>query len=136
MKVVLDTNVIVSAAMTGGGTCARIVDLMVDGAFELCVDARILDEYEAVLHRPELGICPADATVLLELLKSTATPVAAVPLPALLPDPTDLPFLEVAATAGAILLTGNLRHFPKKACEGTAVLSPRDFLDLMRHSTT
>ncbi len=136
MKVVLDTNVVVSAALTAGGTCARILDLLADGAFDLCADARILGDYEAVLHRRELGIDPNDAAVVLEWLRSIAEPVAAVPLAAALPDPDDLPFLEVAATGRAVLVTGNLRHFPKRACKGTTILSPRDFLDLLRHTAT
>jgi uncharacterized protein len=136
MKVVLDTNVVVSAAMTAGGTCAQIVNLLADGAFDLCADERILDEYEAVLYRRELGIRPEDAAVVLEWIRSIAEPVAAVPLAASLPDPGDLPFLETAAAGGAVLVTGNLRHFPKKACKGTTVLSPRDFLDLVRHAAS
>ncbi len=134
MKIVLDTNVIISATMTAGGTCAQIVDLLADGAFDLCADDRILDEYEAVLYRRELGIRQEDAAVVLEWIRSIAEPVAAVPLAASLPDPADRPFLEVAAAAGATLVTGNRRHFPRKACKGTNVLSPRDFLDLVRHA--
>ncbi len=134
MKVVLDTNVVVSAALTAGGTCAQIVDLLADGAFDLCADDRILNEYEAVLHRRELGIDPNDAAVVLNWLRSTAEPVAAVPLAAALPDPGDLPFLEVAAAGGAVLVAGNLRHFPKKARRAITVLSPRDFLELLRHA--
>lgn len=133
MKVVFDTNVLVSAAITAGGTCARIVDLLLNGEFDFCADDRILDEYEEVLQRPELGICQADAVALLELLRSLNKPVAAMPLPTSLPDPDDLAFLEVATAAGAILVTGNLRHFPKKACKGTAVVSPTDFLEFLRN---
>ena len=136
MKVVLDTNVVVSAALTAGGTCARILDLAADGAFDLCADDRILDEYEAVLHRPELGIRPEDAAVVLDWIRSIAEQVAAVPLTAALPDPGDLPFLEVAAAGGAVLVTGNLRHFPKRACRGNTALSPRDFLDLLGYRAT
>lgn len=134
MNVVLDTNVVVSAALTAGGTCAQIVDLLADGAFNLCADDRILNEYEAVLHRGELGIRPEDAAVVLDWIRSIAEPVAAVPLAAALPDPGDLPFLEIAAAGGAVLITGNLRHFPKKACRGITALSPRDFLELLRHA--
>ena len=132
MKAVLDTNVVVSAGMTVHGVCARIVDLLADGAFELLADDRILDEYDTVLHRPELRIVPEDAATVLDLVGSVAQPVSAPPLRVELPDPTDLPFLEVAAAAGAILVTGNTRHFPARARAGVTLLTPREFLDLLR----
>ena len=134
MKVVLDTNVIVSAAITTYGTCGQIVDMLTDGIFDICADDRILNEYETVLHRPELQIIPQEAAIVLELIHSIAERVAAVPLAVTLPDPKDLLFLEVATTAEAILVTGNLRHFPKRACKGVIVVSPREFLNLFRQS--
>ena len=134
MKVVLDTNVIVSAAMTTYGTCGQIVDLLADGMFDICADDRILNEYKTVLRRPELRIVPEEATIVLELVHAVVEPVAAVPLSVTLPDPKDLLFLEVATTAEAILVTGNLRHFPKRMCKGITVISPREFLDFLRQS--
>jgi hypothetical protein len=56
VKVVLDTNVLVSAVLTAHGTCARIIDLLVDGTFSLLADDRILAEYTDVLQRPELHL--------------------------------------------------------------------------------
>jgi len=133
MKVVLDTNVIVSAAMTTYGTCGQIVDLLVKGAFEICADDRILAEYDTVLRRPEFRIVAGDAEVVLDLMRSVAELVAAAPLAAILPDPKDMPLLEVAMASDAILVTGNLRHFPEEARKGVTVVSPREFLELLRH---
>jgi len=48
------------------------------------------------------------------------------------PDPDDEPFLAVAEYTDAVLVTGNLKHFPAKACAGVQVLSPRGFLDHLR----
>ena len=135
MKVVLDTNVVVSAAMTAHGACAQIVDLLADGVFEIVADDRVLEEYDTVLYRPELRIVPEDAAVVLELVRSVAQLVSAFPLSVELPDPTDLLFLEVAATAEAALVTGNTCHFPRRARAGVTVLRPREFLDLLRHAT-
>jgi len=134
MRIVLDTNVIVSAVLTAGGTCARILDLLADGSFELCVDDRILGEYQTVLHRPELRIEADDADILIELIRSVADPAPAVPLHVRLPDPDDVPFLEAAAATGAILVTGNLRHYPAKQRAGVRVLTPAEFLELLRSS--
>lgn len=134
MKVVLDTNVIVSAAMAAHGVCSQILDLLADGAFAVCADDRLLDEYDTVLHRPALRIVAEDADIVLDLIRSAVEIAAAFPLPVELPHPADLPFLEVAASAGAVLVTGNLRHYPRRARAGVTVVTPREFLDLLRRS--
>lgn len=134
MRVVLDTNVLVSAVLTAHGTCARIVDMVADGAFDLYADDRILSEYDSVLHRPELRIAAEDAGIILDLIRSIADTVAAIPLPAQLPDPDDAAFLEVAAASASILITGNTRHFPKSSRAEVPVMTPSEFLELMRDS--
>jgi putative PIN family toxin of toxin-antitoxin system len=134
VKIVLDTNVLVAGLLTPGGACGRILDLVIEGVVETCVDERILSEYEVVLRRPRLAIPPGNARTVLDVIRRTAEPVAAVPLPVALPDKDDVPFLEVAAATRAILVTGNLRHFPKKACKDVRVLSPAGLLDLLRRS--
>jgi uncharacterized protein len=39
-----------------------------------------------------------------------------------------MPFLALAHSAGAWLVTGNLRHFPEEIRDGVMVLSPTDYL--------
>lgn len=134
MKVVLDTNVIVSGVLTVHGVCAQILDMLTEGVFGICVDDRVLAEYDSVLRRPRLHPISVDVAEVMGWIRSVAEPVGAVPLPAELPDPEDVPFLEVAASTGAILVTGNTRHYPKPLRGGVTVLSPREFLELLRHS--
>ena len=134
MRVVLDTNVIVSAVLTAYGACSRIVDLLIEGELELCADDRILAEYTSVLERPELRIDPHDAAVLLELIGSVAHPVAGAPLSVQLSDPEDTAFLEAAVASQSILITGNTRHFPKGSRAAVKVLTPRELLEQMRSS--
>jgi len=134
MKVVLDTNAIVSAVLTAHGVCAQILDMLTDGVFGIYVDDRILEEYDSVLRRPQLHLMPDDAAEVLVWIRSVSEPVGAVPLSVELPDPGDMPFLEVAASAGAILVTGNTRHYPKRSRVGVTVLSPREFIELVRRS--
>lgn len=128
MRVVLDTNVLVSALLTPSGTCARVVDLATEGAVVLHVDDRILAEYESVLHRRNLKIDASDADLLLDLLRHVGVPVPALPLASRLPDMDDMPFLEVAAASDALLVTGNTRHFPARAVAGVTVITPADLL--------
>lgn len=131
MKLVLDTNVIVSGLLTAHGHCARILDLVAEGVLLVCIDPRLLAVFGEVLHRTELDIAPADAAIVLDMLRGNAQPVVALPLAAALPDPDDLPFLEVAAAADAILVTGNMRHFPARARGGVSVVTPRELIEIL-----
>jgi uncharacterized protein len=132
MRVVLDTNVLVSALITLGGHCDQVVRLAVTGPLQPCVDARLRAEYVEVLHRSHLPFPREDADEVLDLLRRTAQEVQAAPLPVRLPHADDLPLLEVAAAAHAILVTGNTRHFPARRRAGVTVLTPRELLDLLR----
>jgi putative PIN family toxin of toxin-antitoxin system len=136
MKVVLDTNVLVSGLMTRGGPCALILDLVADDRLATALDDRIMEEYERVCAEPRLRLNPTAVRDFLHFLDDCAERVTASPLIADLPDPDDRPFLEVAAEIGAILITGNQSHFPKKAAGSVRVLSPRAFLDLLRGPST
>ena len=50
MNVVLDTNVLVSAILSPGRKAYSILQSVFSGDFQLVFDARIMDEYENVLH--------------------------------------------------------------------------------------
>jgi len=103
--------------------------MLTSGRITLCVDARILLEYEDVLRRPCFKIDPLKSGVLLEYISCHSQTPAVVPLVAPLPDPDDQPFLEVALSSRAVfLITGNIRHFPSRWRHGVQVVSPREFL--------
>ena len=60
MKVVLDTNVLVSGLLNPDGNPGRVLDLLLAGEITLLVDDRILAEYRAVLARPRFGFDVGD----------------------------------------------------------------------------
>lgn len=131
MRAVLDTNVVVSGLLAPAGTCGQIVDLLLEGEIDLCLDGRILAEYEEVLKRKELSLPVQDVEKFLDYVKRSSETIVSRPLGSHLPDPDDLPFLEVAAAAATVLVTGNLRHYPAGQRGEVRVLSPRDFLSLL-----
>lgn len=133
MKCVLDTNVIVSGILTPDGSCGRILDLVLEDRVQIVLDTRLLAEYQAVLTRPRLALPPQAVDVFMGFIRSRAETVVPEPLKTSLPDSSDLPFLEVAAFSGAILVTENRRHFPKKACGRVRVLSAAEFIELLRN---
>jgi putative PIN family toxin of toxin-antitoxin system len=136
-RVVLDTNVLVSALIKPGGAPARILDLVLSGQVDCVIDDRILAEYRDVLARPRLGLEPDDVNAVLMYLTTSSDWLIEAPASSMeLPDPDDRPFVEVAAASGAILVTGNLRHFPATSLKNTTVrvCSPAQFLAMQPDS--
>jgi uncharacterized protein len=134
VRVVLDTNVLVSALLTGGGTADMAVQLILQGAATLLVDSRILAEYDEVTARPRFGFAETERRAVLEVLELIAEPVVARPLRLTLPDPDDRVFVEVAIAGRAdVIVTGNVKHFvPRRGSLDVKVQSPREFVDAMR----
>src|SRR5262249_34598463 len=133
MKIVLDTNVLVSGLLQPFGPSGQIVRLVASGDLVLCHDSRVLAEYQEVLLRAKFRFDRERVGSLLEQIRADGIPVSARPLAIRLPDPDDEPFLEIAL-AGEVqyLVTGNGKHYPAAACQGIVVLSPRSFVELFR----
>jgi len=130
MRVVIDTNVMVSGVLNPHGPPGRIVNALLAETITVLYDDRILSEYREVLLRPIFGFPCSDVDVLLDFVESAGEQVSAEPLSLVLPDPNDLPFLEVATTGAAdALVTGNIKHFkPRRGQHGVLVTTPADFL--------
>ncbi len=133
MIVVLDTNVLISGILKPYSTAASILHLIADGTVPLAYDLRILSEYREVLSRPQFGFAKEDVEAVLEQVEREGHLISAKPLKFHLPDPDDEPFLEVALSGRAkAIVTGNKRHFPKREYEGTKILSPAEFLEVLK----
>ncbi|MCR4339928.1 MAG: putative toxin-antitoxin system toxin component, PIN family [Gemmatimonadaceae bacterium] len=133
-RVVIDTNVLVSGILSRIGPPGRIVESLIQGTLVTLYDSRIVAEYEGVLRRPRLRLPLSMVIVLLDSIQIGGFAVAALPLPGVvLPDVTDLPFLEVAAAGAAdYLITGNGPHFiPVRGRHAVTVVSPRQYVDLL-----
>jgi putative PIN family toxin of toxin-antitoxin system len=128
-RVVLDTNVLVSALINSFGAPGRVLDLTLAGELQAFYDDRVLTEWRDVLRRERFGFAPTDVRALLEFFEHEGTKVRPSVLAVELPDSADVPFLEVATVAEAVLITGNLRHYPPEARCGVEVVDARTFLD-------
>ena len=127
---VLDTNVLVSAALKPESDLARIVEKVLLRQAPLYVCPSIVAEYREVLNRPKFrpkGLPPAWLPRLLQVAFHEAEPA---PWPLEGPDPDDLVFLALAKATGAVLVTGNLAHFPEAVREGVDVFSPVGYLNI------
>jgi putative PIN family toxin of toxin-antitoxin system len=130
LRIVLDTNVLVSALLRPQSLPGRVLDRVLARQVTLALDRRIFNEYQDVLFRPEFALPPDAVSTLLEFVWQSSERVQAVSLPIRLPDPDDVMFIEVAVSALAdALVTGNLKHFPPGQRHGVRVLNPREWLE-------
>jgi putative PIN family toxin of toxin-antitoxin system len=125
IKIVLDTNVIISAAFSPSGNCARIINLLTGSEeIQLFYSESILAEYQLVLSREHLDISPLIQTAIIEAIKVEGKGLEPAASTVFLIDESDRIFYDTALEAGAILITGNRKHFP----DVTFVMSPGEFL--------
>ena len=135
MRIVLDTNVVVSGLLNPHGKPGTILQMVVSRAVTICYYARIITEYRDVLLRPKFPIDEAEVDAILEQIEAAGHLVVTSPLPQNLPDPDDEPFLEVAMSGEAeCLVTGNVKHYPEDHRRGMKVVSPAEFVELYRTS--
>jgi len=129
IRVVIDTNILVSALLTNGGLPEAVIDLAISGEVQWFASESVLAEYEEVLKRPRLAIDSvkvADAIAKIRAIVSLVKPEVRVSAAR---DPDDNQFLECAEAAQAdYLVTGNIRHFPEVWKE-TRIVTPREFID-------
>lgn len=130
MRVVLDTNVLVSAFLKQNSKPSRILEMVLRGDATILLDERILAEYYGVLGRPKFELPWSTTIEVLRNLGEDCERILALPLEVKLPDIDDLPFLEVAVAGQAdALVTGNKKDLPPDRRQGVKVLTPAEFLD-------
>ena len=131
LKIVIDTNVLVSALLKDRSLPAFILALIRRRQVVLCLSKEIFAEYEGVLNRDKFGLIRKEVGQLLANLKKEAlwfVPKERIDM--ILQDPEDNKFLECAYEAEAdFLITGNTKHFPFKKFRGIEVVSPREFIE-------
>jgi putative PIN family toxin of toxin-antitoxin system len=124
MNIVLDTNIIVSAALSPTGNPAKIIALIPEKEMQVYYSAGILSEYKDVLSRQRLKIpVEIQKRIINAILKAGILfePTAGI-IP--LPDETDRIFYDTAKEIGAILITGNIKHYPAE----DFIMTPIQFL--------
>lgn len=131
LRLVLDTNIVVSAALKPDGLQRTVLLLATTRPATLFVTGAILDEYHDVLSRRELKIRTGLRNQLLQLIRSRARTVKPSRIPPVTKDPNDNKFLECADSARAdYLVTGNQKHFPA-FWKKTKAITSREFIDIV-----
>lgn len=134
MRAVVDPGVLVSGLISRTGPPAQIIDLWVEGAYELVVSPRLLEELAEVISRPKFAdiIQPAAAELLIAELRAWTHLVEDPPAgPALTPDPDDDYIVSLARVSGANVIVSGDRHLTDLGLTEPRVLTPRAFVDLL-----
>jgi uncharacterized protein len=131
LRLVIDTNVLISAAIKPAGLQRTVLLLAITRPARLYVSRPILEEYSEVLARPELKIRKGLRRQLLQLIKNCSFTVAAIRRLEVSGDPDDNRFLECADAGRAdYMVTGNLRDFPR-FWKKTKIITPREFIGIV-----
>ena len=134
MRLVLDTNVLVSALLAGTSLPAHLLLLWREGAFDLLTSAEQLDELMRVTRYPKIRerLSPALAGRLINEVRDLAIVVGPLPTITVSADPDDNYLLAMTSTGAAdFLVTGDKRDLLEIGrYGGTRILTVRDFLTL------
>lgn len=129
LRLILDTNVVVSAALREQSLPRTVLLIAITRPARLYISEAILDEYSEVLARPAIGVGRADRRRILQLIRNRSLVVSPYRRLEVTGDPGDNKFIECADAARAdYLITGNRRHFPR-FWKGTKIITPREFIE-------
>ena len=126
INIVMDTNIIVSAALSPTGNPAKIIArISNDEEIQFFYSTQIFNEYRRVLAYERLNISLEKQNALIKAIKKlgikTDPPTSTIPMP----DETDRTFYDTAKASGAMLVTGNIKHYPAEPF----IITPVEFLD-------
>ena len=127
INIVLDTNIIISAALSPKGNPAKILELVItDDELQIYYNAAIMAEYQEVLSREHLKLSIKTQHRIINTIKKAGIlidpPTSTMPLP----DESDRIFYDTAKEVNAYLITGNLKHYP----EEPHILLPARFIEI------
>ena len=128
-SLILDTNVIISSLLAKRpDTPPKLVyQLALDDDHLLIISKDVLAEYMQVLRYTKFHFSDELIHSTIRDIRNKAIPVVPSASEVRLPDATDQPFYDLVTTksAGApVLVTGNLRHFPRESF----IMSPKAYL--------
>lgn len=132
MRAVLDANVLISAMLAPNGFPAKLIQIWLDGGFELIISRCLLDEFQRAARYPKLRsrIDESDISEIVDLLCRGAELIDDLEDPRpFSPDPDDDYLLALAETSHSVLVSGDQHLLALK--DDFPIYSPKHFLDLL-----
>lgn len=138
MRVVIDTNVLLSSLRSARGASFRLIQKLGSPQFQPIISPPLCLEYEDVFCRPGLlpGYTTGDIGDFLDYFLSACIECRIYFLwRPFLPDSKDDLVLELALAGSApFIVTYNLRHFRSVHSLGIRAVTPDDFLSILSTS--
>ena len=136
MRIVLDTNILVSALISGEGTPGQVLARLRRERITLVTSKFQIDELRDVLAREKLKphIRPEEADDLIFLLEAVAMVVAELPDVSLSPDPRDNPILATALAGQADMIVSGDKGdmLALRRIEGIPIVTAHEALERLR----
>ena len=132
-RVVLDTNILISAILFGGKP-RLILDDVIAGRIDCFLSSEILDELNAVLQRPKFGFTPSQCLAIIEELHRTCEIIKPISeLSVQISDPDDKIILVCAVDADAdYIISGDTDLKRLHPFNGIQILTPALYLERTR----
>jgi putative PIN family toxin of toxin-antitoxin system len=129
IRVVLDTNIVVSALLQPHGPPAEVFLMALGNRLQFCLSGAIFAEYEEVIRRPRFRRSEEIILPTLGAVRTKARWIRPAESVRACADPDDDMFLECCQASRAhYLVTGNIKDFPARWLD-TEVVAPRQFLE-------
>lgn len=112
MRLVVDTNIIVSALLSSESKAFQLLSDVLDGKYIVLISEEIFKEYEDVLSRDKFGFDSDIINFLLSWFRENAVWVEVSESDTPMKDEKDRVFYDLAKSCKARLVTGNIKHYP------------------------
>ncbi len=132
MRIVIDTNVLVSALQSSLGASFKLLSLLDSGKFQPVISVATFLEYEEILLRKDL-LSPDDLnTFLLYLYKMSHKQGIFFMYRPSSSDPKDEMFVDLAIAAQAqYIVTYNVKDFKPAMLHGIRAITPKALLEII-----
>jgi putative PIN family toxin of toxin-antitoxin system len=127
MKIVLDTNIIVSAFINPKGAPGEIISLILSRKITICYDNKIFAEYMDVLKKSKFNFDSILVDEFLDFIRENGEYIIAESQKIKFTDEDDKIFYDVYKSSDEeYIITGNKKHFPQE----NNIITPREYIEL------
>jgi len=138
VRILLDTNVLISALLSGVGPPGQVLSAIRQGRHVLISSDYLAQELRSVTNRPHLRsrIAPEEVEALIYNLEAVGFLVSDLPEVDLSPDPKDNPILATAIAGRAdFIVSGDKSHMQSLGqVNGIPILTPRNALERLKNA--
>ena len=131
-RAVLDTNILISAAISNDGNPAKIFEMLLEKKFINYTSQEILEEIEDVIKRPKFGISKEFQKFILDNFRKNSIIIKPVHNEKVAGD--DDKFINCALSAKALVVSGDSHLLNLENYKGIKIITPKEFLELKEYN--